>query len=149
MAELTQLIPTVEAALEGEREHIEPVVSDELCPVCGKNLVERDGKFGPFLACPGYPECKNTKPITQDTGVTCPKCGSRLLKKKSKSGYYYYGCETYPTCEFMTWDKPTDDKCPQCGKSLFKRKGGLTVCLDEACGYEKKTERKSRKKAEE
>lgn len=120
------------------------------CEKCGRMMVIKTGRFGKFLACPGYPECKNTKPLVVETSATCPKCGGKVIQKKSKRGYVFFGCENYPECNFMTWDKPTDEKCPKCGKSLFKRKGGLLVCLDEACGFEKKAERKSRaKKTEE
>ncbi|MBQ8576258.1 MAG: type I DNA topoisomerase [Clostridia bacterium] len=123
--------------------------TDIPCDKCGRMMVIKTGRYGKFLACPGYPECKNAKPLVMQTNAKCPKCGGDVIEKKSKRGYTFYGCGSWPNCDFMTWDKPTDDKCPQCGKSLFKRKGGLTVCLDENCGYEKKTERKSRKKAEE
>ncbi len=128
---------------------LEEDMTDIPCEKCGRMMVIKKGRFGKFLACPGYPECKNAKPLVLQTNAKCPKCGGEVIEKKSKKGYTFYGCGSWPNCDFMTWDKPTDDKCPQCGKSLFKRKGGLTVCLDEACGYEKKTERKSRKKAEE
>ena len=128
---------------------LEEDMTDIPCEKCGRMMVIKKGRFGKFLACPGYPECKNAKPLVMQTNAKCPKCGGEVIEKKSKKGYTFYGCGNWPNCDFMTWDKPTDDKCPQCGKSLFKRKGGLTVCLDEACGYEKKTERKSRKKAEE
>lgn len=128
---------------------LEEDMTDIPCEKCGRMMVIKKGRFGKFLACPGYPECKNAKPLVLQTNAKCPKCGGEVIEKKSKKGYTFYGCGNWPNCDFMTWDKPTDDKCPQCGKSLFKRKGGLTVCLDEACGYEKKTERKSRKKAEE
>ena len=80
------------------------------------------------------------------TDAHCPKCGKSVIEKKSKKGHTFYGCEGWPDCDFMTWDKPTDEICPQCGKSLFKRKGGILACLDENCGFEKKAERKSRKK---
>ncbi len=128
---------------------LEEDMTDIPCEKCGRMMVIKKGRFGKFLACPGYPECKNAKPLVMQTNAKCPKCGGEVIEKKSKKGYTFYGCGNWPNCDFMTWDKPTDDKCPQCGKSLFKRKGGFTVCLDEACGYEKKTERKSRKKAEE
>ncbi len=128
---------------------LEEDMTDIPCEKCGRMMVIKKGRFGKFLACPGYPECKNAKPLVMQTNAKCPKCGGEVIEKKSKKGYTFYGCGNWPNCDFMTWDKPTDDKCPQCGKSLFKRKGGLTVCLDEVCGYEKKTERKSRKKAEE
>ena len=123
--------------------------TDIPCEKCGRMMVIKTGRYGKFLACPGYPECKNAKPLVLQTSAKCPKCGGEVIEKKSKRGYTFYGCGSWPNCDFMTWDKPTDDKCPQCGKSLFKRKGGLTVCLAEGCGYEKKAERKSKKKAEE
>lgn len=123
--------------------------TDIPCEKCGRMMVIKTGRFGKFLACPGYPECKNAKPLVTKTDAKCPKCGGEVIEKKSKKGYTFYGCGNWPNCDFMTWDKPTDDKCPNCGKSLFKRKGGLIVCLDEKCGFEKKAERKSRKKAEE
>ena len=123
--------------------------TDIPCEKCGRMMVIKTGRFGKFLACPGYPECKNAKPLVMKTNAKCPKCGGEVIEKKSKRGYTFYGCGNWPNCDFMTWDKPTDDKCPNCGKSLFKRKGGLLVCLDENCGYEKKAERKSRKNTEE
>ena len=123
--------------------------TDIPCEKCGRMMVIKTGRFGKFLACPGYPECKNAKPLVTKTDAKCPKCGGEVIEKKSKKGYTFYGCGNWPECQFMTWDKPTDDKCPKCGKSLFKRKGGLIVCLDENCGYEKKAERKSKKKTAE
>ncbi|MDD6276644.1 MAG: topoisomerase DNA-binding C4 zinc finger domain-containing protein, partial [Clostridia bacterium] len=107
------------------------------------------GRYGKFLACPGYPECKNAKPLVVETNAVCPKCGGKVIEKKSKKGHTFFGCANWPECDFMTWDKPSDERCPNCGKSLFKRKGGLLVCLDESCGFEKKAEKKSRKKTEE
>jgi len=123
--------------------------TDIPCEKCGRMMVIKTGRFGKFLACPGYPECKNAKPLVMKTDAKCPKCGGEVIEKKSKKGYTFFGCGNWPNCDFMTWDKPTDDKCPNCGKSLFKRKGGLIVCLDENCGYEKKAERKSKKKTAE
>ena len=123
--------------------------TDIPCEKCGRMMVIKVGRFGKFLACPGYPECKNTKQLTVKTNAKCPVCGGEVIEKKSKRGFTFYGCGNWPDCNFMTWDKPTDEICPQCGKSLFKRKGGILVCLDENCGFEKKAERKSRKKAEE
>ena len=123
--------------------------TDIPCEKCGRMMVIKTGRYGKFLACPGYPECKNAKPLVTKTEAKCPKCGGEVVEKKSKRGYTFFGCGNWPECQFMTWDKPTDDKCPKCGKSLFKRKGGLIVCLDENCGYEKKAERKSKKKTSE
>lgn len=125
---------------------LEEDVTDIPCEKCGRLMVIKTGRFGRFLACPGYPECKNAKPLVTKTNAKCPKCGAEVIEKKSKKGYTFFGCDNWPSCDFMTWDKPTDDNCPDCGKSLFKRKGGLLVCLDENCGFEKKAERKTKKK---
>ncbi len=125
---------------------LEEDVTDIPCEKCGRLMVIKTGRFGRFLACPGYPECKNAKPLVTKTNAKCPKCGSNVIEKKSKKGYTFFGCESWPECDFMTWDKPTDEQCPECGKSLFKRKGGILACLDEKCGFEKKAERKSKKK---
>ncbi len=133
--------------MEGVKIKLKEDETDIPCDKCGRMMVIKTGRFGKFLACPGYPECKNTKPLVIETTAACPVCGGKVIQKKSKRGYTFFGCDNYPACNFMTWDKPTDEKCPKCGKSLFKRKGGVLVCLDEACGFEKKAERK-RKKAE-
>ena len=115
-------------------------------------MVIKNGRFGKFLACPGYPECKNTKPITQDTGVTCPKCGSRLLKKKSKSGYYYYGCERNPECDFMTWDSPTKKVCPDCGGVVYRhytKEDKRYLCHKPGCTWSEPIATRTRKAAAE
>jgi len=133
-AELEQ----AEIDLDKKRIKVPDEESDEICELCGKRMVIKAGRFGKFLACPGYPECKNTKPITQDTGVTCPKCGSRLLKKKSKSGYYYYGCERNPECDFMTWDSPTKKVCPDCGGVVYRhytKEDKRYLCHKPGCGW--------------
>ncbi len=133
-AELAQ----AEIDLEKKRIKVPDEESEEICELCGKRMVIKAGRFGKFLACPGYPECKNTKPITQDTGVSCPKCGSRLLKKKSKSGYYYYGCEKNPECDFMTWDSPTKKTCPQCGGVIYRhytKEDKRYLCHKPGCGW--------------
>ncbi len=144
-------IATVDKAkteMQGQKIKLKEDETDILCDKCGRNMVIKSGRFGKFLACPGYPECKNTKPLVVETKATCPVCGGKVIEKKSKKGYAFYGCGNYPECNFMTWDKPTDDLCPQCGKSLFKRKGGLIVCNNEGCGFEKKAERKRKAKEE-
>ena len=135
--------------MSGVKIQLQEDVTDIPCEKCGRMMVVKVGRFGKFLACPGYPECKNTKPFVVETNAKCPVCGGKVIEKKSKKGYAFYGCDNYPDCNFMTWDKPTDEICPKCGKSLFKRKGGLLVCLDEKCGFEKKAERKKRAKKEE
>ena len=117
--------------LDGERIKVPDEVSDEICPLCGRNLVFKSGRFGRFLACPGWPECGHTQPIVVEMPGKCPKCGGRILKKTSKRGYTYYGCEfnvvkegnPHEKCDFMTWDVPVADNCPTCGKTLFKRSG--------------------------
>ncbi len=144
-------IATVDKAkteMQGQKIKLKEDETDIKCDKCGRNMVIKSGRFGKFLACPGYPECKNTKPLVVETKATCPVCGGKVIEKKSKKGYAFYGCGNYPECNFMTWDKPTDDLCPQCGKSLFKRNGGIVACLNEGCGFEKKAERKRKAKEE-
>lgn len=131
---------------EGVKIKLKEDETDIPCEKCGRMMVIKTGRFGKFLACPGYPECKNTKPLVIETNAKCPVCGGKVIQKKSKRGYTFFGCDNYPNCNFMTWDKPTDETCPQCGKSLFKRKGGVLVCLNEGCGFERKAERKRKKK---
>ncbi|MEG2074715.1 MAG: topoisomerase DNA-binding C4 zinc finger domain-containing protein, partial [Angelakisella sp.] len=113
--------------------------TDIVCELCGKNMVIKHGRFGKFLACPGYPECKNTKKLVQETPGSCPICGKRVLAKKSKAGRGYFGCEDNPTCGFMTWDTPLAELCPKCGATLFRTggKSKKTHCLKEGCGYVK------------
>ena len=144
-------IATVDKAkseMQGQKIKLKEDETDIKCDKCGRNMVIKSGRFGKFLACPGYPECKNTKPLVVETKATCPVCGGKVIEKKSKRGFAFYGCGNYPECNFMTWDKPTDDLCPQCGKSLFKRKGGIVACLNEGCGFEKKADRKRKAKEE-
>ncbi len=116
--------------------------TDIPCDKCGRMMVVKVGRFGKFLACPGYPECKNTKPYVVDTDTPCPKCGGKVIEKRSKRGYKFYGCDRWPDCDFVTWDKPTNKTCPQCGKALFKGKGGVLSCLAEGCGYTRKEKSK-------
>lgn len=106
--------------------------SDVVCEQCGRKMVYKMGRFGKFLACPGFPECRNTKSIVVDTGTLCPKCGGRVLEKKSRKGKKYFGCEQNPTCDFVSWDLPLQEKCPQCGGVLFQKKAGKKV--REYCG---------------
>ena len=116
-------LSNAEESLKDQRIKVPDEVTDELCPNCGSNLVIKSGKFGKFLACPKYPECKFTKSIIVDTGVLCPKCGGKILKKKSKTGKVFFGCDSYPTCDYMTWDEPLATKCEICGSNLFKKSG--------------------------
>lgn len=129
-----------EVELEGQRIKIQDQETDIECELCGRKMVIKIGRFGKFLACPGFPECSNTKAITEDTGASCPICGMKVVKKKSAKGYVYYSCDKYPTCEFITWDKPLKTKCPTCDSSLFRHtdrdsKEVTDVCLREGCGY--------------
>ena len=135
--------------MQGQKIQLQEDITDVKCDKCGRNMVVKVGRFGKFLACPGYPECKTTKPLVEETKATCPECGGQVIGKKSKRGYQFYGCSNYPKCNFMTWDKPTGENCPQCGKSLFKGKGGMISCPDSACGYTAKAARKNAKKTQE
>ena len=108
---------------------------------CGKPMVIKSGRYGKFVACSGFPECRNAHPIVKDTGGICPLCGGHMLLRKSAKGRIYYGCSKYPTCNFMTWDEPVPEKCPQCGNTLYKKKGQL-YCAKEGCGFEKPVEKK-------
>ena len=141
-----------EAALEGVRLKVPEEETDEVCELCGRKMVIKMGRFGKFLACPGYPECKNAKPLVERMPGRCPKCGSGMLKKKSKKGYAYYACEKGAECGFMSWDVPTAEDCPECGFTMFKKSGKGRMkpfCINETCsrflpedkrGYYKKKE---------
>lgn len=114
-------------------------VTDVICEKCGRNMVVKYGRYGKFLACPGFPECQNIKSFFEDTGVKCPKCGGKVLIKKTKKGRKYYGCENNPECDFMSWNKPTEEKCPVCGSYLEEKgvKNPKLVCSNQKCGYVK------------
>ena len=125
-----------EAAMEGVRLKVPDEETDEICELCGRKMVIKMGRFGKFLACPGFPECKNAKPLVERMPGRCPKCGNGMLKRKSKRGFAYYACETGAECGFMTWDVPTAEDCPKCGKSLYKKSGRGRMkpfCINEAC----------------
>jgi DNA topoisomerase-1 len=123
---------------------IEDEVSDVICEHCGRNLVYKQGKFGKFLACPGFPECRNIKPILVLTGIKCPKCEGELVQRRSKRGKKFFGCSRYPECSFVTWDEPVKETCPECGTIMAKKPGKTgTVykCLNEECSYQKITDK--------
>ena len=153
VAVLSDFYPEFEDNLEKAKKAIEKVKikdeeSDVVCDKCGRKMVYKIGKFGKFLACPGYPDCKNTMSIRNETGVKCPKCNGEILVKKTRKGKNYYGCENNPKCDFMVWDKPIKNEvCPLCSGILLERKGrnAKVYCINEKCGYEKKPERKSAK----
>ena len=133
------------AEKELEEVKIEDEVTDVICEECGRNMVVKYGPHGKFLACPGFPECRNTKPYLEKIGVPCPKCNSEVVIRKTKKGRRYYGCENYPGCDFMSWQKPSKEKCPDCGGVLVE-KGNKLVCMDEKCGYVKSKTNEDEKK---
>ncbi len=122
------------AEQEQERVKIEDEVTDVVCEECGRNMVVKYGPHGKFLACPGFPDCRNTKPYLEKVGVACPKCGKDIVFRKTKKGRRYYGCEDNPECDFMSWQKPSEKKCPRCGGYMLE-KGNKLVCGDGQCGY--------------
>ena len=130
--------------MDGVKIQLKEDITDIPCEKCGRMMIVKVGRFGKFLACPGYPDCKTTKPFVVETNAQCPVCGGKVISKKSKRGYTFFGCDNWPECNFMTWDKPTEEKCPKCGKSLFKGKGSMLSCLDEKCGYQAKATRKKK-----
>ena len=127
------------ANAELEKVEIRDEESDEVCEKCGRKMVIKYGPSGKFLACPGYPDCKNTKPYYEKTGIACPSCGSEVVIKITRKGRKYYGCLGYPDCEFMSWDKPAGKMCPKCGKYMVT-KGKKNVCSDKECGYSENIE---------
>ncbi|MDD3174787.1 MAG: DNA topoisomerase, partial [Herbinix sp.] len=122
------------AHIELDKIQIEDEVSEEICDLCGKNMVVKYGPHGRFLACPGFPDCKNTKPYLEKIGVACPLCGSDIVVRKTKKGRKYYGCVNNPDCEFMKWQKPSNISCEKCGGVLVE-KGNKLVCENDKCGY--------------
>ena len=130
-----------EKNMEGKRVKVEDIPTDEICEKCGRPMVIKSGRYGKFVACSGFPECRNAHPLIKDTGGICPECGGHMLVRKSAKGRIYYGCSNYPKCNFMTWDEPVPEKCPQCGQTLFKKKGQL-YCAKEGCGFTKPVEKK-------
>ncbi len=138
-AVVSNFYPDLEEAVEAaekdlEKIKIEDEVTDVLCDICGRNMVIKYGPHGRFLACPGFPECRCTKPYLEKIGVACPKCGKEVVMKKTKKGRKYYGCEDNPECEFMSWQKPSREKCPECGGYMVE-KGNKLVCAEPQCGY--------------
>ena len=143
---------TVEKASQSiEKIVIQDEVSDVPCDKCGAMMVYKMGRFGRFLACPNFPACRNTKAIVEKIDVPCPKCGAALIKRKSKRGKVFYGCERYPECDFVSWDRPTKEKCPKCGGMMVHKmgqNGGYTLCTDKACGYVVRPQKKDKEEKE-
>lgn len=143
---VSNFYPDLEKAVQKAEKELDEVeiadeVSDELCDVCGRNMVIKYGPHGKFLACPGFPECRFTKPYFEKIGVSCPKCGKEVVIRKTKKGRKYYGCEAIPDCDFMVWQRPSKEKCERCGGVMLV-KGNKLVCADEQCGFVKKLEEK-------
>ena len=130
-----------EKNMEGKRIKVEDIPTDEICEKCGRPMVIKSGRYGKFVACSGFPECRNAHPLVKDTGGLCPLDGGHMLVRKSSKGRIYYGCSNYPKCNYMTWDEPVPERCPQCGSTLFKKKGQL-YCAKEGCGFVKAIEKK-------
>lgn len=131
--------PDLDAAVKSAEKKLEKITiadeeSDEICEECGRRMVIKYGPHGKFLACPGFPECRNTKPYLEKTGIPCPKCGKEIILKKTQKGRRYYGCIDNPECDFMSWQKPSTEKCPECGGYMLE-KGNKLVCADATCGY--------------
>jgi DNA topoisomerase-1 len=136
---VSNFYPDLDEAVKKAEKELEQVeiadeVSDEICDVCGRNMVIKYGPHGKFLACPGFPECRNTKPYLEKIGVACPKCGKEIVVRKTKKGRKYYGCEAYPECDFMVWQRPVKERCVKCG-SIMLKKGNNLVCANEQCGF--------------
>ena len=142
---ISNFYPDLEQAVQAaekdlEKVKIEDEVTDVICDLCGRNMVVKYGPHGKFLACPGFPECRNTKPYLEKIGVSCPKCGKEVVLKKTKKGRKYYGCEANPECDFMSWQKPSKEKCPECGGYMVE-KGNKLVCADNQCGFVKEKQK--------
>lgn len=137
-SDFSKTLDKAEKDMEGKRVKVPNEPTDIVCEECGKHMVIKIGPYGKFLGCEGFPECKNTKKIVNETGGKCPKCGKKMLARKSKKGKPFFGCEDYKDCGFMTWDTPVGETCPTCGSTLFKKAGkkGKLYCANEGCGYE-------------
>jgi DNA topoisomerase-1 len=129
-------------AMQGVKIQLKEDVTDVICEKCGRHMVIKTGRYGKFLACPGYPECKNVKKYVEMNGADCPKCDGKVVIKHTKKGRVFYGCSNYPKCDFVSWDEPTKEKCPRCGKTLLKKKGKHPkyYCITPDCGYERTEE---------
>ena len=146
---ISNFYPDLKEAVEKAEKELETVkiedeVTDVVCEECGRNMVIKYGPHGKFLACPGFPECRNTKPYLEKIGVACPKCGKDIVLRKTKKGRRYYGCEDNPECDFMSWQKPSEEKCPKCG-SYMVEKGNKLACSNEQCGFSEEKPKKDEK----
>ena len=125
--------------MQGVKLQLKEDETDIFCEKCGRRMVVKVGRYGKFIACPGYPECKNIKKYVKELGVKCPKCGGDVIVKRTKKGKAFYGCSNYPSCDFVSWNEPVSERCPKCGDILYKRKGkkGGVFCQHDGCGYKK------------
>ncbi len=144
-AVVSNFYPDLEEAVQAAEQELEKIqiedeVTDVICDLCGRNMVVKYGPHGKFLACPGFPECRNTKPYLEKIGVACPQCGKEVVLKKTKKGRKYYGCEDNPECDFMSWQRPSSEKCPECG-SYMVEKGNKLVCAEKQCGFVKERQK--------
>ncbi len=142
--DLEKNLEKAKAEMKNVKIQLEEDTTDIPCDKCGRMMVIKTGRYGRFLACPGYPECKNAKPLIVNTGARCPECGGEIIERKSKKGHVFYGCGNWPKCNFMSWDAPAGEDCPECGKPLFKKKTGKLVCMAKDCGYEKAASRRKK-----
>ena len=148
-AVVSNFYPDLEEAVQAAEQELEKIqiedeVTDVICDLCGRNMVVKYGPHGKFLACPGFPECRNTKPYLEKIGVACPMCGKEVVLKKTKKGRKYYGCEDNPECEFMSWQKPSSEKCPECGGYMVE-KGNKLVCAEKQCGFVREKQKDEQK----
>ena len=145
-SDFEQTLKDAKAEMEGVKLKLKEDETDIVCEKCGRKMVVKVGRYGKFIACPGYPDCKNIKKYVEKTGTVCPKCGGDIIVKHTKTKRIFYGCSNYPECDFVSWNEPTNEKCPQCGEVLYKKKGKKPTlfCAKEGCGYTKtqKTEDK-------
>ena len=132
-----ETLKNAKSEMDGVKLQLKEDETDIICDKCGRKMVVKMGRYGKFIACPGYPECKNILKYVEKTGVQCPKCGGDVIVKHTKSKRVFYGCSNYPKCDFVSWNEPTNEKCPQCGQILFKKKGKKPslYCADTDCGY--------------
>ncbi len=138
-ADFDKTLKKAKADMQGVKIQLKEDETDIVCEKCGRKMVVKVGRYGKFIACPGYPECKNIKKYVEEVGVKCPKCGGDVIVKRTKKGKAFYGCSNYPSCDFVSWYEPVEERCPKCGDILFKRKGkkGGVFCQREGCGYKK------------
>ena len=140
--DLMKMLEKAKKEMEGVKIFLEEDKIDKTCELCGKPMVIKRGRYGKFIGCSGYPECKNIQKLVEEIGVTCPKCGGNVIKRQTKRKRDFYGCSNFPNCHFISWDEPLNEKCPKCGEILFKKNGKKIkiYCKGEGCGYERTSE---------